>query len=517
MASRSTKLVALAVATGTVVVAGSLPATAASGDTAAKSYVGTTAGYAIQLALNLPALTINETIAIANGQVRKTESASLSGTATASLFRSSGPTAAVFDALNKSSAATLGGILKSSADLVPATTDPLGLIKVSAGNVSSQIVPAPATSVTQSLTGSKILSLNVGLGGALAGPVQSATTAVTGGLSTVLALLTSTDTDPNNRGVLTKILDAVAAAASSAPSTPASPVVAGVISAVQNLPTQINSLVGDLTTSINGLTADGGLLKIGLIGTDQVVKPNGKGLTAVTTSQIGDLSVLGGLVGIDALKTIATASANGVKGGALADVAKSSLAHVKIGSLANIQANVDKLEATVSSLGLDAVNQALGLPSTSTLVTELLNQLTGLLAQAGVQVGYLGTDVSKAEADGTSASAATEGIGIRVGLPAALTSALGSVTAPVNAATGFDASKPLLEIKFVPASASVQQENSPVAPTLASTSRVAHPAGPAPQKKLAYTGTSLPLAAGLGSLLLVGAAVGSRRRRASEI
>jgi hypothetical protein len=516
MAARPTKLIALAVATGTVVAAGSTTAFASSTDTTTKSYLGNTSGFALHLEVNLPALSISETIATADGKVTKTDS--LTGTAVASLFKTTGSSSLpvnvadiagqVFDKVNATASANLNGKLSDAASLVPnQDLGGLGLIHVAAGTVASKIVPPSATAVTQSLTSSKVVNLNVGLGGQLAPYVQQVAGTATGALNTVSSTVTPVAQQLVN--TITSALNQVQTG------TPLDNTLNVVKTAVSNLPAQVTQLVTDLNTAINGLTGESGLLHVGLIGTDQQVVPNGSGLSATTTSEIGDVSVLGGLVGIDALKTIATAAANGVKGGALADVAKSSLAHVKIGSLVNVQATVDKINAEIAGIGTDQLTQALGVDAVGTL-ENLLSQLNGLLGSTGVQVGYLGTDTKNAATDGTAATAATDGIGIRVGVPAALAGALDTISS-VAGGSGSSAAKPLIELQMVPASASVGQQVTTSEPQQVSTARINAPAGPAPVKKLAYTGASLPLTAGIGSVLLAGAAVAMRRRRSTEV
>ena len=75
----------------------------------------------------------------------------------------------------------------------------------------------------------------------------------------------------------------------------------------------------------------------------------------------------------------------------------------------------------------------------------------------------------------------------------------------------------LLDIQIVPASASVEQAQPAAAPAKAPSLPAPKVAAPSPHKKLAYTGAELPITAGVASLLLVGAAAATRRRRNAEI
>lgn len=521
--ARSSRLVALAVATGTVVVASGLPAVAAAHDSSAtaKSYAAQTNGFAIKVGLHLPgalsALNIDETIALANGTVQKVLAANgtstLKGNGTAALFGSSGLLAPVFDALNKVVSVALGGKLEDTQKLLDTSGTALSnLLAGAVGVVNAKLVPV-VNGITQSVLGSTVSSLNVGLAPSLVDQVTAALKTVTDTLNGVLSQVTST-LIPTVTGLLNQLLGSL-------PGTSALlPTVNGLLTTVQNLPSTLTAAVTNLVNQLKGLLSS--LVSVDLIKTTQTVVPDGAGLKAVTTSALGTLKLLGGLVEVDPLTSVATADANGKAGGASSSITKSLLA-VHLGN--QLQPAIDAVLAAVKQITsglavpgltglLDTVTSTVD-GVTSTLTSQLqglLNTVNGLLISPAF--GTLGTDVKTAKADGTSATAATQGFGLAIPLPAALASLLSAVPLAQKS----HASVPdLLDIQIVPASASVEQAQPAAAPAKAPSLPAPKVAAPSPHKKLAYTGAELPITAGVASLLLVGAAAATRRRRNAEI
>jgi hypothetical protein len=510
---RSTRLVALAVATGTVVVASGMPAMAAAHDTtpAASSYAGKTGGFAIKLGLHLPgalsALNIDETIAVANGVVTKTTS--LVGNGTAQLFQSDGLLSPVFNALNKVVNVAIGGKLEDSQTLGSSGDSPVGsLVAGALGLVSGKLVPV-VNGITQSLLQSKVGELNVGLDPSLINSVQTTLTGITGTLNTVLQQVTGTLV-PTVTNTLSSLLGGVLG-----PSNPLNSTVQGLLNTLQSLPDTVTGLVNNLSKALTDILKNG-LVSLKLLSTDQQIVPSGAGLKAITTSSLANLSLLGGLLQVDPLKTVATAVASGAPGGASADITK-SLLNVHLGNQLQqiIDALTGALKQVTSTLGLPDVTSALNGAASGLVdqINTLLNTVNGLVLQP--LFGALGSDVKQAAADGTSATAATSGFGIQVPLPAALGTLLGATGAATSAAKAHAAAPlDLLDVQVVPASASVEQiRQSTVAPapSLPKPKAVA----PSPHKKLAYTGAELPITAGVASVLLVGAAAAARRRRSS--
>ena len=521
--ARSTRLVALAVATGTVVVASGLPAMASAHDSSAtaKSYAAQTNGFAIKVGLHLPgalsALNIDETIALANGTVQKVLNAngtsSLKGNGTAALFGSSGLLAPVFDALNKVVTVALGGTLQDTKTLLDTSGTPLSnLIAGAVGVVNGKLVPT-VDGITQSLLGSTVTSLNVGLAPSLVSQITAALNTVATTLQGVLNQVTSTLV-PTVSGLLNQLLGNLPVGST------LTPIVNGLLGTVQSLPTTLASAVTNLINQLQGLLSS--VVSVDLIKTNQSVVPDGAGLKAVTTSALGTLKLLGGLVEVDPLQSIATADANGKVGGASASIQKSLLS-VHLGN--QLQPAIDAVLAAVkqitSSLGVPGLSGVLDTVTstvdgvTSTLTQQLqglLNTVNGLLITP--LFGTLGTDVKQVASDGTSATAATQGFGLAIPTPAALASLLGAVGSAQKA----HASLPdLLDIQIVPASASVEQAQPAAAPAAAPSLPKPKVAAPSPNKKLAYTGAELPITAGVASILLVGAAAATRRRRNAEI
>lgn len=528
--ARSTRLVALAVATGTVVVSSGLPAFAAAHDSTAtaKSYAAQTNGFALKVGLHLPgalsALNIDETVALANGTVQKVLAAngasSLKGNGTAALFGSSGLLAPVFDALNKVVTVAIGGKLQDTQTLLDTSGTPLGnLVAGAVGVVNAKLVPV-VDGITQSVLGSTVTSLNVGLAPSLVDQVTAALGTVESTLDTALSGVLGTAAGALQpvisqvQGVLNQLIQ----------STPASSLIPNlqtVVNNLQNLPGILTTAVNNLVNALKGMLTS--IASVDLIKTVQNVVPDGAGLKATTVSSLGTLKLLGGLVEVDPLTSTAVADANGKAGGASATIVKSLLA-VHLGNQLQpaINAVTDALKSITAQLGApgltDLLNQVVDTVNgaTVTLTTQLqdlLNTVNGLLIAPAF--GTLGTDVKTAKADGTAATAATQGFGIAIPTPAALASLLGAVGSAQRAHAA--AIPDLLDIQIVPASASVEQAQPAAAPAKAPNLPAPKVAAPSPHKKLAYTGAELPITAGVASLLLVGAAAATRRRRNAEI
>ncbi|HVU72145.1 MAG TPA: hypothetical protein VHE83_04230 [Mycobacteriales bacterium] len=528
--ARSSRLVALAVATGTVVVASGLPAVAASHDSTAtaKSYAAQTNGFALKVGLHLPgalsALNIDETIALANGTVQKVVNAngasSLKGNGTAALFGSQGLLAPVFDALNKVVNVALNGKLEDTQKLLDTSGTALSnLLAGAVGVVNAKLVPT-VDGITQSVLGSTVSSLNVGIAPSLIDQVKTALNGVETQLDTVLSGVLG-----QAAGALTPVTTAVQNLLNQLiQNTPASTLIPNLqqlVGNLQNLPTILTDAVNNLVDALKGML--GSIVNVDLIKTAQTVVPDGAGLKAVTTSALGTLKLLGGLVEVDPLTSVATADANGKANGASATITKSLLS-VHLGN--QLQPAIDAVTAALKSItsqlaapGLtalldqvvDTVNGA-----TQTLTTQLqnlLNTVNGLLIAPAF--GTLGTDVKNVKADGTAATASTQGFGVAIPMPAALASLLSAIPA---AQKSHATSVPdLLDIQIVPASASVEQAQPAAAPAKAPSLPKPKVAAPSPHKKLAYTGAELPITAGVASMLLVGAAAATRRRRHAEI
>jgi hypothetical protein len=469
--SRGARLTALALATGTLVVAATGTA-GASPVQVPTVFGGTAQGMAIHLEINLPqAVTIPQigTITSLVQDISYTEGNTAKGIApkpssVAKAVLGNGNVVVLSNALSKSVTSSLDG--KNSANDSILSQD-LGLIKVGVGQITSSVAPDSATSALTSASTSSLASLKVGLASLpdlpvktdLNSVVQTLNGTVDGAQSTVGAAV------DNALSVLDQTTQGATAA---------------VTQQVAAIKQQLTTLLDSLQQTIGSLSADTDLVRLSLLESTENITRAGSMVTAKATSGVGGLDILGGLVHVDAVKTESVSSANGVKGSAAADTLTTILG-LKV---------ADKLDLKLTSKGLEGTILGNELPAAAKdAIQTVINAVNGVLAVAGVQIVNGATD-SKVDPNGQFARSNSQGVGI--------------VVNPLKAA------KPLVSVQLVPAGTAVNAaivkgpgtKTPPVVKTPVHT-------------PLARTGAPLPLFAFAGAGF-AGVALVSRRRRRVE-
>ncbi len=468
--SRGARLTALALATGTLVVAGT--GTAGANPVAVPAVFGGTAqGTAIHLEINLPqAIPANvpvvggiqslvQDISFTQGDTSK---APAKVTSVAKAVLGNGNVVLLSDVLGKKVTSSLDGT-QSANDAILAQD--LGLIKVGVGQITSSVAPDSATTGLTSSSSSSLMELHVGLAG-LDLPVKDQLDSVVNTLN---------DTVDTANGTVNQALSSAFQVLDSVADGAADPVVQQVEAVKQ----QLDTLVKALQQVIGGLTADTDLVSLNLLKSTENITRTGAMVTAKATSGVGGLDILGGLVHLDAVKTESVSSANGAKGAAAADTLTTILG-LKVSNVLDLKLTSNGLEGTVLGNQLpDAAKDA---------IQTVISTVNGILATAGVQIINGKTD-SEVDPNGQFARSSSEGVGI--------------VVNPLHAA------KPLVLAQFVPAGTAVnaaQVKNPKVL-----TPRVTPPDQ---NKTMPRTGAELPLFAVFGTGLAAAAVV--RRRRSVE-
>jgi len=467
--SRGARLTALALATGTLVVAATAPA-GANTVPVPDVFGGRAQGTAIHLEINLPQAvslpvigditSLVQDISFTEGNTAK---APQTVTSVAKAVLGNGNVVVLSDVLGKTVTSSLDG--KSSANDSILAQD-LGLLKVGVGEITSSVSPDTATSALTSASTSSLASLRIGLAGLpvdlplktdLNEVVTQLNNTVDGAQSTLGAAV----------GNAIEILDSTTQGA-------AAPVVAQ----VEAVKAQLTTLLDALQDTLANLSADTDLVRLSLLESAETITRAGSMVTAKATSGVGGLDILGGLVHLDAVKTESFSSANGSKGAAAADTLTTILG-LKVADVLDLKLTSDGLAGTVLGNQLPAEAQD--------AIQTVISQVNGVLALAGVQIVNGQTDKSVDPA-GKYASSSSEGVGI--------------VVNPLKAA------KPLVKVQLVPAGTAVNAAVLPkVAPPKVTTPKTETP--------LARTGAELPLFAVVGAAL-VGFALVTRRRRTVE-
>ncbi len=473
--SRGARLTALALATGTLVVAGT--GSAGANPVAVPTVFGGTArGTAIHLEINLPqaipanvpvlggVTTLIQDISFTEGNTAK--GVAPQATSVAKAVLGNGNVVLLSDVLGKSVVSSLDG--KSSANDSILAQD-LGLLKVGVGQITSSVAPDTATSALTSSSSSSLASLKVGLAGLPALPVKADINEVVGTLNNTVdgaqsalgaAVQNALDTlDETTQGATAEVTAQVAA-----------------------VKQQLTDLFDSLQQTIGNLSADTDLVRLSLLESTEHITRAGSMVTAKATSSVGGLDILGGLVHVDAVKTESVSSANGAKGAAAADTLTTILG-LKVADVLDLKLTANGLEGTV--LGNALPGEA------KDAIQNVIGQVNGVLALAGVQI-INGQTTKSVDPSGKFASSSSEGVGISVN--------------PLKAA------KPLVLVQLVPAGTAVNADtakkdvpNKPLPPKVSTPEKGTHP----------HTGANLPLLAVVGSGLM-GTALIARRRRTVE-
>jgi hypothetical protein len=276
----------------------------------------------------------------------------------------------------------------------------------------------------------------------------------------------------------------------------------GAICGLQTTITQLNTA---LQNALATLTGDSGVLGTGLITSKQTITRSGKTVTSTAHASIDGLTLLGQkpFANAQVLQTTSTASTAGTAGTASASI-DSTIANLTGGSVDPFL----QVRSTIQGIRDSFIGGGALPTQLKTLFDDLFNTLNAALAPIGVTLFKLddSADSKKIstcptaltgvltgtlqQRNGRCAAAATRGVGIAVNLPAAL-------------ATPLMVNGPLVSLQIVP-TAAVAQAQPVAAPVVA-------PPAPAPAPRtLPRTGLDTSLA-GLGLLLLLGAAFARRR------
>jgi hypothetical protein len=529
---RTVRLSALALATGTVVVAATTGANASTSASTSVSYAGTTGSSNVSLNLTLPLTSdLAPTLGTFFTTAGLTNPFGSDGTISLSLLNETGAlqhdaTGAISPIATSTGAVaggTLGSLITSlQADLpiainqtvtaslanpgthtssqalgevtneLPATVQ--GLIGLSLPGVSESTVRSPqVTSGTSSIANVDLAKIADALPAGTLAPLESA-------LSTVLTEETSLF------GTATGDLGPALQAQVKMLPSPLNTELSTAIADGTTLATELNSEIPAALTALE----DGSVVSLDGLTTTHSTTTSGTTEISTVTNKLAGLSILGGLVKLDGFSNSLTTEAGGTAGTAKV-IAQPNLVTASAGTSNELSAAVGQavvLEGTIA----DLLNAATGdLASTvlgelSTGLKTLTSTLNSTLAVAGIQIepdAVLKNVVAK---DGTAAQAALSGLQIIVnplaGLPTS-TSLARTSTAKAAAAT----TPPLLDINIGALSAT--SAAGVVTPT--TTTTTATPTTPV--KRLAFTGADLPLTAGIASLLVIGGAYTARRRR----
>ncbi len=410
---------------------------------------GTAKAAAIHIEVNLPipgVPSIVQDISLTDGNALKSLNGALESVGKSTLGNGT--------LINKEVLASLTTVLEKSDAILP-TQQLLGLVTLGLGNIKSTVAPEATSSVLTSSSSSQLATLRIGMG------------ALTSALPLLKEDLLSSVTDQ-----VTPVVDTVLGLLNSTPVTPV----------LQPVLDQVNPLVDNLTSLIGNLSADDALLGLNLIESSNTITRKGEAMTSEAFASLGGkdtpaLTVLGGLVTIDAIKTRSFSTAGGSKGSAAADTTTDIL-NIKVGDILNLALGSNGLTGSIggNTLPLGALNDAF---------QQVIGTVNGLLDVAGVKI-LTGQKVVNVDPNGKFASSSSEGLGIIVN--------------PLKAL------KPLVGIQLVPAGTAVNA------------ARVAKPVPVVkpPARPLPRTGAELPLFAVLGTGL-AGMALVARRRRLAEI
>lgn len=471
--SRGARLTALALATGTLVVAATGSAGAADVQVPAV-FGGTAQGTAIHLEINLPqAVTIPNvgTIQSLTQDISFTTGNTAKGiapqpTSVAKAVLGNGNVVVLSGLLSKSVTSSLDGKASDSANLQSVD---VGMIHAGVGEISSSVAPDSATSVLTSSSSSSLASLRIGLGALPANlPVKTDLNSVVDTLNSTVDGAQSTVGQAVDNAL--QVLDQTTQGAT-----------ATVTQQVAAVKEQLTTLLDSLQQTLGSLSADSDLVRLSLLESTENITRSGATVSAAATSSVGGLDILGGLVHVDAVKTVSNSQADGHRGLASADTLTTILG-LKVSNVLDLKLTSKGLEGTVLGNQLpDAAKDA---------VQTVISAVNGVLATAGVQI-INGQTTKTVDPNGQFASSSSEGVGISVN--------------PLHA------TKPLVMVQLVPAgtavnAALVNGPHSKVPP--ATTTHT-----PQARTPLARTGAELPLIAFTGAGFAGLAMVARRRRR----
>jgi hypothetical protein len=486
------RLTALAIATGTLVAAGSGVA-GASAPAGTRQLTASGVGSALHLTINLPdavaqvlgTSTIEQYISLTDGKV---STIGLPAAQTTAIL-GKGTTPVLSDLLNKSTSAVLSGKTEDSSSS-PLNIDQPGF-KVQLLPLTSKVAN-PATTLNGSVAKSSSAIAHISIGGLPLAQLNGLTAPVQAVLGTALGTVNGTTAQAT--GTVTDTVNTALGALNGVTSNATAPVSSAVQSQVDSAVSTLNGALNGLTSTLTGLKAETDLVSLDAVTSDQNIVRNGDAVTSTVSNTIKNLSVLNGLVKVSAITSEATATAGGAPGTAKAatnapvfkvDVANGALTALLDQNGLNVGGTVGSaLPPEVQG----AVNTALD------AVNSTLNEAAGI----NVEIGQGATNVAP---DGTSAVAKVAATRITVD-PPALHGNVQGVALPVAL---LPADKKFLVLELVSAEAVAANQLVPATPV-----QLAAP------KALPRTGGNLPLTGAIAALF-VGAAMVIRRRRTAEI
>jgi len=471
---RGTAVFALAMASG-LTLAATTPAGAAT-NTAPAYYQGVTSANVLSVALNLPValpatplgtipqhLAVN-LIGVTGSAVHNTLA---TGSRTASTATSMLASGNLTDSLHlsKTITATLDGVRSATSNglsIDGASTD--GLLGLNVGPLRAAVAQLSNKSTAELLDG-QVLNLGALLGAKTNGATTTALQTLQNNVSQIQNTVQST---------LNTVVNQVGSAAQQVAGQTGSQVVDQVQQAVQTVQSDVNTVLNNVLN-----TGNTPVLSLQTLNATQNIAPAGDAAQATADSLLTNLNLLNGLVTVKGFESSATALASGKAGGATASFS----GHKPI-----VAVGTPVLSAALDENGLSLSNVA-GLPSSvsdqvNSALATLQSVLNTVLGTLGVHLNYVPGHLGKVDTvNGKYASATGPEYDVVVSNPLDAKNAI----AVVGLGHG--------------TTASVSAAQAPH-----------HVSLPNPQQgKLPHTGANLPLIAGGGLALLLGAAYIRRR------
>ena len=476
---RVARLTALALATGTLVAAGAGSAAAATTSTTTDKIQALGNGQVVHVRIALPVALpnvgqiIDQYISMTDGTVTTVNN--LGAKSVAQIGKGAVPV--ISDLLAGTAASDLNGKKSASVALVDQDIAELGLSLKALAAKSNVATPSQNGVLSHSESTVASVKLN-----ALALPALSvATKPVVDALTTVVdtAQKTTNSATTTVTGVLNTAIDQLNAATNNA----SAPVSAPVKAAVTQVTSQLNTLLSTIQTQIAGLDSNAKLIDLGVMSSQQTISRVGHQVTSNVKDQLAGLSLLGGLVSVDALQSEASATAGGTAGtAAVTHVPGVLTVHVADA----LTLKIGKTIELGGTLG-DALPANLKQTVNATLATVLglLRDQLGLDFQPGAFV----ENVAK---DGSSAATTVNAAKLVINPPAL--------------AALLPKGEKLITVEMVGAQAAVGAQVVTLAKTVA----------PATVTSLPRTGANLPLT-GAAAAALIGLAMVARRRRMAHL
>jgi hypothetical protein len=385
---RVARLTALALATGTLVAAGASSAAAATTTTDKIQALGN--GQVLHVRIALPVALpqvgqiIDQYISMTDGTVTTVNNLGAHSVAQ----------------IGKGAVPVISGLLAGTAtsDLAGKQTDAVALADqdVAALGLSLKALSAKSNVAKPTLDGvlahseSTVAAVQLN---ALALPaLNTATKPVVDALTNVVD--TAQQTVNSATGTVTGVLNTAIDQLNAATNNAATPVSAPVQAAVAQVTSQLDQLLTLIQTQIGGLDSNAKLIDLGIMKSEQTISRTGAQVTSKVTNSLAGLSLLGGLVSVDALSSEASATAGG-KAGTAAVTHVPGVLTVKVADALTLK--IGKTIELGGTLG-DALPADLKKTVNDTLATVLglLRDQLGLDFQPGAFVENVAKDGSSA-------------------------------------------------------------------------------------------------------------------------